>query len=156
VTQTMKSACTTCSHVKEDGTCCQSPARRWMRYCYSHQRDQVRRARMQAERSRQRWFESVALADPHAIQVAIAKIMQRLIAGEIGHEKAGQLLYTLQNAIASLNSGNHELAKQDTHLRPRISRDFLAGSSSKMVPQDVRGGHSCPPGQMEYKWNRRH
>ncbi len=96
----------TCQHQMKEGSKCGRPALRRMRYCYFHQREHARDARKMAGRSRQRWFESVALGDAKSIQSALREIMQRLVSGEIEYHKAGQLMYKLQTAILNLRSGN--------------------------------------------------
>jgi hypothetical protein len=74
-----------------------------MRYCYSHQRDHKRNARKLAERARQRWFESVAMNDPKAIQKALAEIVRRLASESIDLTKAGAMLHELH--AASIRTG---------------------------------------------------
>jgi hypothetical protein len=75
-----------------------------MRYCYLHQRDHKRKARKLAERSRQRWFESVNMNDAKAIQKALAEIIRRLALGSVDLNKAGAMLQELQ--IASIRLQN--------------------------------------------------
>jgi hypothetical protein len=87
-----------CQHRQQDGTRCQRLARRRLRLCDHHHREHKRNAKRIAERARQRWFESVALDDPKSIQKALAQVMQRLLDGEIDHDRAGQLLHKLQKA----------------------------------------------------------
>ena len=100
-----------CQHQQEDGTRCQRPARRRLRLCDFHHREHKRKAKRIAERARQRWFESVALDDPKSIQKALAQVIQRLLRGEIDHQRAGQLLHKLQ--MASLDAhGNGYCAVQ--------------------------------------------
>jgi hypothetical protein len=87
-----------CQHKEEDGTPCRRPARRRLRFCAFHHREYKHNAKRIAERARQRWFDRVALDDPTSIQKALAQVMQRLLYGEIDHERAGQLLRKLQMA----------------------------------------------------------
>jgi hypothetical protein len=94
----------TCQHQSEEGKTCGSPTLRKLRYCYFHQPAHARMARMMAERVRQRWFESVAMDDPKAVQKALSEVIYRLVSGQIEHKKAGQLLYRLQTAIGSFRS----------------------------------------------------
>ncbi len=79
---------------------------RGTRYCYSHRLQQARGARKNAERARQRWFESVPLQDAASVQRALGQVMTRLLSGNIGHKRAGQLLYRLQTASVNLREGN--------------------------------------------------
>jgi hypothetical protein len=90
-----------CQHRHEDGTRCGRPALRKLRLCDFHQREHKRNARKLAERSRQRWFESVALDDPKSVQRALSQLMQRMLLGEIDNERAGQLLHKLQMTISN-------------------------------------------------------
>jgi hypothetical protein len=88
-----------------NATRCGCPAMRGTRYCYSHRREQARGARKNAERSRQRWFESAPLADAASRQRALAQVMTRLLSGEIDPRRAGQILFKLQMASVNLKSG---------------------------------------------------
>ena len=90
-----------CQHWMDNTTRCGSPAMRGTQYCYSHHREQARAARKIAERTRQRWFESVSLKDAASVQRALVQVMTRLLSGNIGHKQAAQILYKLQTA--SLN-----------------------------------------------------
>lgn len=83
---------------------CGSPAMKGKRYCYSHQREHQRAARKEAERERQRWFESAPLRDAKAVQRALMQVMQRLVSDEVAHKKAGQILYELQTASVNLRN----------------------------------------------------
>jgi hypothetical protein len=80
------------------------PAMSRTRYCYSHHREQARGARKNAERARQRWFESAPLDDVPSVQRALMQVMTRLLSGDIGHKQAGQILYKLQTASVNLRS----------------------------------------------------
>jgi hypothetical protein len=93
-----------CQHWMDNATRCASPAMRGTRYCYSHHREQARGARKNAERARQRWFESAPLEDAASVQRALMQVMTRLLSGNIGHKQAGQILYRLQTATVNLRS----------------------------------------------------
>ena len=93
-----------CQHWMDNATRCKSLAMRGTRYCYSHHPEQARRARKNAERARQRWFESVPLEDATSVQRALTQVMTRLLSGNIGHKRAGQILYKLQTASLNLRS----------------------------------------------------
>ena len=92
---------------------CESPAMRGTRYCYRHRLEQAREARKNAERARQRWFESAPLDDVASVQRAIAQVMTRLLAGNIGHKQAGQMLCKLQTASVKLRNAQLGPAKAD-------------------------------------------
>jgi hypothetical protein len=96
-----------CQHRMDNAARCGCPAMRGKRYCYTHQREQVRCAKKTAESARQRWFESAPLQDVPSVQRALAQVITRLVSGEIDHKRAGQILYRLQ--MASMN------------LRPRLN-----------------------------------
>jgi len=83
---------------------CGCPAMRGTRYCYHHRLQEARGARKAAERTRQRWFESVPLQDAASVQRALAQVMTRLLSGDIGHKQAGQILYKLQTASVNLRN----------------------------------------------------
>ena len=93
-----------CQHWMDNSTRCGSPAMRGTRYCYSHHLAQARGARKNAERARQRWFESAPLEDAASVQRALTQVMTRLLSGNIAHKRAGQILYRLQMASVNLRT----------------------------------------------------
>ena len=99
-----------CQHWMNTATRCKSPAMRGTRYCYSHHCAQARNARKNAERARQRWFESIPLDDAASVQHALGQVMTRLASGEIDHKHAGQILFKLQMASANLRKDRCEKA----------------------------------------------
>jgi hypothetical protein len=104
-----------CQHWMDNATHCGSPAMRGTRYCYSHQLAQARCARKNAERARQRWFESAPLQDAASVQRALMQVMTRLLSGNIGHKRAGQILYALQTATVKLSTAGLGPEKQMTN-----------------------------------------
>ena len=102
-----------CQHWMDNATRCGSPAMRGTRYCYSHHLEQARGARKNAERARQRWFESAPLKDAASVQRALMQVMTRLLSGNIGHKQAGQILYRLQTASVNLRSAGLGPGKAD-------------------------------------------
>ena len=102
-----------CQHWMAKATRCGSPAMRGTRYCYTHHREQARGARKNAERARQRWFESVPLEDAASVQRALMQVITRLLSGEIDPKQAGQILYKLQMASANLRSAELGPGKAD-------------------------------------------
>jgi hypothetical protein len=100
-----------CQHWMDNATRCGSPAMRGTRFCYSHHRAQVRGVRKTSERARQRWFESVALEDAASVQRALRQVLTRLLSDDIGHQKAGQILYTLQTATIHLRGAKPDPRK---------------------------------------------
>src|SRR5438552_18438350 len=97
----------------DNATRCGSPAMRGTRYSYSHHLEQARGARKNAERARQRGFESAPLKDAASVQRAMMHVMTRLLSGNIGHKQAGQLLYRLQTASDNSRSAGRGAAKAD-------------------------------------------
>ena len=93
-----------CQHVKRDGVRCGSPAMRRKRYCFFHQRENEHGAKRTGEGSRQRWFEQVDLNDPNAVRRAIREVMERALAGKIGHKKACGILFRLQDAVVDMQT----------------------------------------------------
>jgi hypothetical protein len=93
-----------CQHWMDNATRCGSPAMRGTRYCYSHHLAQARGARKNAERARQRLFESAPLEDAASVQRALTQVMTRLLSGNIAHKQAGQILYRLQTASVNLRT----------------------------------------------------
>jgi hypothetical protein len=93
-----------CQHWMDNTTHCGSPAMRGTRYCYNHRIAQARSARKNADRARQRWFESASLNDTASVQRALAQVITRLLSGKIDHKRAGQILYKLQAASVNLRS----------------------------------------------------
>ncbi len=102
-----------CQHWMDNATRCGSPAMRGTRYCYSHHLEQARGARKNAERARQRWFESAPLEDAASVQRALMQVITRLLSGEIDHKQAGQILYKLQTASGNLRSAGLGPGKAD-------------------------------------------
>jgi len=89
------------------------PAMSGTRYCYSHHLKQARGARKNAERARQRWFESALLEDTSSVQSALMQVMTRLLSDN-GHKKAGQILYRLQTASVNLRTAGRGDRKADS------------------------------------------
>ena len=102
-----------CQHWMDNATRCGSPAMRGTRYCYSHHLEQARGARKNAERARQRWFESAPLEDAPSVQRALMQVVTRLLSGNVGHKQAGQILYRLQTASVNLRSAGLGPGKAD-------------------------------------------
>jgi hypothetical protein len=102
-----------CQHWLEKGTRCGSPAMRGTRYCYSHRLEPARDARKNAERARQRWFDSAPLDDVPSVQRALREVMKRLLVGNIDHKQAGQMFFKLQTASVKLRNAGLGLEKAD-------------------------------------------
>lgn len=111
-----------CHHRMDNATRCKCPAMRGTRYCYSHHREQARGARKNAERARQRWFESAPLEDMASVQRALAQVMTRLLSGNVDHKQAGQILYKLQTASVNLRSAGFDPRKSEEKPSPFARR----------------------------------
>ena len=93
-----------CRHIKTDGLRCRSACLRREQFCYFHHttRVPIRNPReRKATLSRREAFDLHLVEDRASIQLAIARILQRIAANELDTRRAGLLLYGLQ--IASVN-----------------------------------------------------
>src|SRR5260370_42059082 len=107
-----------CQRLMDDSTRCGCPAMKGTRYCYPHLREQARGARKNAQRGRQRWFESAPLEDVASVQRALAQVITRLLEDEIDHKQAGQILYKLQTASVNLRSAGFDPRKAEEKPSP--------------------------------------
>ena len=129
-----------CQHWMDNTTRCGSPAMRGTRYCYSHRLTPARGARKNAERARQRWFESVPLEDAASVQRALMQAMTRLLSGTIDHKRAGQILHKLQTASVNLKTAGLGPGKANNESSQK-SRERAGPLSSiiKVHPQRTAG-----------------
>jgi hypothetical protein len=94
-----------CMHIMLNGAHCGSPAMRHNRFCYYHKRQHERRLALEADyarKNRNAPFTLPPLEDAASIQVSLTQIMRLLAAGEIDHEIANLMLYSLQIATTNL------------------------------------------------------
>jgi hypothetical protein len=96
--------CPTCSHRKADGVLCGSPALRGQTLCYFHHRGHQRREQLARVRRR---AETLRLHLPPldtlwGVQVALAEVIDALAAHRIDPERAGAILFALQQASLHL------------------------------------------------------
>ncbi len=131
-----------CQHWMDNTTRCGSPAMRGTRYCYSHRLQQARDARKNAERTRQRWFESAPLNNVPSVQRALAQVMTQLLSGNISHKRAGQILYKLQTASVNLRTAglrpentNYESSQESGQNGTDCSRPFC--DTAAMTTQTI-------------------
>ena len=92
----------TCSHIKEDGTYCGSPALQNHKYCHHHLKARgrrLRRARALRDNVPYR-LDLPALEDLAAVQVALSEIVQALGSGQLDHRAAGKMLYAIQQTTS--------------------------------------------------------
>jgi hypothetical protein len=118
-----------CQHLKMNGTQCGSPALRWRRLCFFHDRIKRERAKIAADMTAQRRFDLPLLEDANSVQVSLMKVIQMLGSGRIDHRTAGLMLYALQTASVNLRHANFE-ARFATDVvidRDDINRTSLGG-----------------------------
>jgi hypothetical protein len=118
-----------CQHLKMNGTQCGSPALRWRRLCFFHDRIKRERAKIAADMTAQRRFDLPLLEDANSVQVSLMKVMQMLGSGRMDHRTAGLMLYALQTASINLRNADFE-ADDATHVvidRDDIYRTSIGG-----------------------------
>jgi hypothetical protein len=98
-----------CQHIKMIGTQCGSPALRYRRLCFFHDRIRRERAKIAADVSAQHRFDLPLLEDANSVQVALMKVIQMLGSGRMDHKTAGLMLYALQTASANLRIADFEV-----------------------------------------------
>jgi hypothetical protein len=88
----------TCAHRKDDGALCGSPALRRHKLCYFHHRDQQRQLHIAQALRRANIcdWELPALESPEDVHQALERIWYELLADRLDYQRAGQMLYTLQ------------------------------------------------------------
>jgi hypothetical protein len=94
----------TCNYPKSDGVPCGSPALRDEKFCYFHHRDHKRSkysaaAIRRAEVLGPRLPRMKSLAE---IQAALYKVMNAIIDHRVSYQRAGRILFDLQQAAAPM------------------------------------------------------
>ena len=99
-----------CGHRKPDGLPCGSPALRNQRLCYYHHRDLQYLLKFARDRRRAEVcdWQLPALDSIADVQAARKRIWYELLAGRLDHQRAGVMLYTLQEVSTFLRSGGEE------------------------------------------------
>ena len=97
--------CPTCSHRKDDGVPCGSPALRGKKLCYYHQRDHKRQqnsasAIRRADVLGPRLPRMESLYD---VKAALYEVMTAIVDHRISNQRAGRILFDLQQTAASLH-----------------------------------------------------
>jgi hypothetical protein len=118
-----------CQHIKMNGTQCGSPALRWRRLCFFHDRIKRERARIAKDMTAPHRFDLPLLEDANSVQVALMKVMQMLGSGRMDHRTAGLMLYALQTASVNLRNAEFE-ASEATHVvidRDDVYRTSIGG-----------------------------
>jgi hypothetical protein len=118
-----------CQHLKMNGTQCGSPALRWRRLCFFHERIRRERVRVLKDMSTTRRFDLPLLEDANSVQVALMKVIQMLGSGRLDHRTAGLMLYALQTASCNLRNVNFEPAESTDVVidRDDIHRTSIGG-----------------------------
>jgi hypothetical protein len=96
------------STLKMNGTQCGSPALRWRRQCFFHERIRRERAKIAADTTAKRRFDLPLLEEANSVQVALMKTIQMLGSGQMDHRTAGLMLYALQTASFNLRKAEFE------------------------------------------------
>ena len=118
-----------CQHIKMNGTQCGSPALRWRRQFFFHERIRRERAKIAKDMSAQRMFDLPLLEDANSVQVALMKTMQMLGSGRMDHRTAGLMLYALQTASVNLRNARFEASEATDVVidRDDVHRTSLGG-----------------------------
>ena len=136
----------TCTHIKEDGTYCGSPALVNRRYCFFHLNFRGRRLRRaQARRHNQPYrLQLPALENLHAIQVAIGEILEAMADGQLDPKAGGIMLYGIQQATTVMLKiqdaaqwDDDEDDDDDEAGRPLRVREFPAFEQHYGLPPNV-------------------
>ena len=97
---------TRCSHVKQNGAFCGSPAMHGRKYCYFHLN--IRGRRLKASRARRQGLAApVDLPFPedlYAVQISLHEIARAVLEQRLDHKAAGLALYSLQQSATLINS----------------------------------------------------
>jgi len=122
-----------CEHIKVNGTQCNSPALRDTKFCYFH--IQYHCPEMETQQKQWRVTHLPTLDDAHSIQVELAKVMQRLLWGEVDHQEAVLIIRALEMASTNLQrmSPKQKLRPQPVMDRPSVAnRPFDASAWSRI------------------------
>ena len=94
-----------CSHRKDDGAPCGSPALRGKKLCYYHQRDHKRQQYAAAINRRADVLgpRLPCMKSLYDVKAALYEVMTAIVDHRINNQRAGRILFDLQQASASLN-----------------------------------------------------
>src|SRR5260370_34092464 len=90
-----------CQHLKMNGTQCGSPALRWRRLCFFHERIRRERAKIAKDTSAQRRFDLPLLEETDSGPGGLRKVIQMLSSRRMDHRKAGPVHYAPHDATAN-------------------------------------------------------
>jgi hypothetical protein len=97
-------SCPACTHLKQDGVLCGSPALRGKKLCFYHHRDHQRRQYVERLlRLNDPLRPSAPLPrNPFELQVLLYEVMTAVAEKRITTRRAGKVLYALQQTSASI------------------------------------------------------
>jgi hypothetical protein len=93
-----------CSHIKDDGRRCHSPALKGKRLCYFH-------GRLHYPRPRRNVLPP--LEDANSVQAVLLSVQRALLQGTVDHATARLLLYALDIASSNLKNVTFDPLAQD-------------------------------------------
>jgi hypothetical protein len=131
-----------CHHVMESGLYCQSPALRDRRYCYSHLRLRGERLRMaRAVAKRQPYHLRLpALDDMAGVRVAVARMADALAAGLLEPQRAGRLIYAVQQVSCALHREAQARMGATSSANPNLSNPILSPKAGDNHPDEGKSG----------------
>jgi len=99
-----------CGHLKADGLPCSSPALRHERLCYFHHRELQSLLAFARDRRRAEVcdWQLPPLETAAAIHASLARVWKELTAGRLDLDRAGVMLYSLQQAALPLRTPRKE------------------------------------------------
>ena len=97
--------CPTCGHRKGDGVLCGSPALRGKKLCYYHQRDHKRQQNSASgiRRADVLGPRLPSMKSLYDVKAALHEVLTAILDHRISNQRAGRILFDLQQASASLN-----------------------------------------------------
>ena len=111
-----------CRHVKKDGIACGSPPLRGEKYCHSHLRFKGRPVR--TWRSRRSDAPDRLLVPPpkdlRDLNVRLSRVAQAIVQGRIDLDRAGRVLYELEQIGAKLTGSTRRRASAGASAGGRI------------------------------------
>ncbi len=121
-----------CQHIKVNGIQCGSPSLKSRKLCHFHQRWQVGRIQINANRARRARFsiEMPVLEDANSIQVTLMQAMRLLLTNQIDHKTAALLFYGLQTASTNLRHTEFEPRPERVLIDPSRVPDTFLGDNA--------------------------
>ena len=114
-----------CQHIKVNGVQCGSPALKKGHFCYFHYQWHGA-GRPPKETGNSFALDFPVLEDANALQVALMRVMDSIVTGEIDRKRSALLLYALQTAAINLPRTSFEPAPTEVVISPkRVCRTSL-------------------------------